>query len=77
LPTIIYSGFLGWLELPLWQRLLAFLVASHGLILLMALAWKHRGWSPGESLYYPTLGLTSLTVLLFLSQWHLIGSALG
>jgi CubicO group peptidase (beta-lactamase class C family) len=82
LPTIIYSGFLGWLDLPFWLRLLlhapfALLVAGAAFLILIALGWKNHWWSRGESLYYLTVGLASVTLLFFLGGWHLIGLSLG
>lgn len=78
LPTIIYSGFLGWLELPLWQRLLmhmpfALLLAETGFVALTLPAWKHRWWMLGERIYFLVLSLTSAALLLLLLHWHLIG----
>ncbi len=82
LPTIIYSGFLGWLELPLWQRLLmhmpfALLVAGGGFLALTIPAWKDHWWLRGERIYFLVLSLTSVAVLLFLYQWNLIGLSIG
>jgi CubicO group peptidase (beta-lactamase class C family) len=80
-PKIIYSGFLGWLELPLWQKLLlhapfAFLVTVIGFLALNVPAWKNRWWSRGERVYYLAFGLASVAVVLLLSFWHLIGLSL-
>ena len=82
LPTIIYSGFLGWLELPLWQRLLmhmpfGLLLAEIGLFVLTLPAWKRHGWPAAERVYYFLLNLSSLALLLLLSKWHLIGLSLA
>lgn len=82
MPTIIYSGFLGWLELPLWQRLLmhaplAFLVTGAGFLALNGLAWKNGSWSPGERIGFVVFDLAFIAVLLFFSYWRLIGLSLG
>ena len=82
LPTIIYSGFLGWLDLPLWQRLLmhmpfALLLTGVGFLALQIPAWKNQWWSRGERAYFLAYSLTCVAVLLFLNQWHLIGLSLG
>ncbi|MBK8905275.1 MAG: beta-lactamase family protein [Anaerolineaceae bacterium] len=82
MPMIIYSGFLGWLELPLWQRLLmhaplAFLVTGAGFLALNGLAWKNGWWSPGERIGFVVFDLAFIAVLLFFSYWRLIGLSLG
>ncbi len=81
LPYIIYSGFIGWLDLPLWQKLLshapfALLVAGIGFLALVATAWKNRWWSHGEWIYTLVVGIASLVILVFLSYWRLIGLSL-
>jgi CubicO group peptidase (beta-lactamase class C family) len=82
LPMIIYSGFLGWLELPLWQRVLmhaplAFLVTGAGFLALNVPAWKNRWWSRTESIHFLVFDLAFIAVLLFFSYWRLIGLGLG
>jgi CubicO group peptidase (beta-lactamase class C family) len=81
-PTIIYSGFLGWLELPLWQRLFthapfALLVCGNACLILMVPAWRNQWWPGGERAYFTAVSLASLVLLLFLAGWHLIGLSLG
>jgi CubicO group peptidase (beta-lactamase class C family) len=81
MPTIIYSGFLGWLHLPLWQRLLmhmpfALLIAGIGLLAMNVPAWKNRWWSRGERIYLLAASFTSVAMLLLLNHWHLIGLSL-
>jgi hypothetical protein len=81
-PKIVYSGFLGWLELPLWQRLImhapfALLIASLGLFGLIMQAWVGKWWSRIERIYFLVFGLASIAVLLLFSHWHLIGLSLG
>jgi hypothetical protein len=82
MPTIIYSGFLGWLELPLWQRVLmhaplAFLVTGACFLALNVPAWKNRWWSQAESIRFLVFDLALIALLLFLSYWRLIGLGLG
>ena len=82
IPMIIYSGFLGWLELLPWQRLLmhmpfAFLVAGVGFLALNVPAWKNHWWSRWERVYFLMFSLASVVVLLLLNQWSLIGLSLG
>jgi hypothetical protein len=78
LPMIIYSGFLGWLELPLWQRVLmhtplAFLVTGASFLALNILAWKNRWWSLPERIRFLVFDLAFIVMLLFFSYWRLIG----
>jgi hypothetical protein len=82
LPTIIYVGFLGWLDVPFWQRLLlhmpfALLIASVSFLGIYIPAWKNHWWSRGVQVYFLVVGLTCVTVLLLLNQWHLIGLSIG
>jgi hypothetical protein len=82
LPTIIYSGFLGWLELPLWQRMImhmpfAPLVTGVGFLILNVPAWKKAWWSRGERIYFLAFGLATVATIILLGYWRLIGSSLG
>jgi CubicO group peptidase (beta-lactamase class C family) len=82
MPMIIYSGFLGWLELPLWQRLLmhaplVFLVTGAGFLALNVVAWENRWWLLKERKLFLVFDLAFIVVLLFFSYWHLIGLSLG
>ena len=82
IPTIIYSGFLGWLDLPLWQRLLmhmpfALLITSVGFLALHVPAWKNHWWSRRKRVYFLGVSLTCVAMLLLLSRWHLIGLSVG
>jgi hypothetical protein len=82
MPTIIYSGFLGWLHLPLWQRSImhapfALLVCAAGFFILVIVAWKNRWWSGAVRTYLSLVSFTSLLLLLFLAQWHLIGISIA
>jgi hypothetical protein len=81
LPTIIYSGFLGWLELPLWQRLMmhtpfALLTAGGGFLILGGFAWKKAWWTRGEKIYYLLFAFALVATLTLLGYWHLIGLSL-
>jgi hypothetical protein len=82
IPTIIYSGFLGWLDLPLWQRLLAhtpfaLLVTGVGLLILNVPAWRNAWWSRGEKIYYLAFAFASVAIITLLGYWRLIGLNLG
>jgi hypothetical protein len=82
IPLLIYSGFLGWLELPAWQRLLlhaplALAITVAGLLALNVPAWMNRWWSLGDRVHYSVLTLISVALVVLLHQWHLIGLGLG
>jgi CubicO group peptidase (beta-lactamase class C family) len=81
MPNIIYSGFLGWLEVPLRQKLLmhaplAFMLAGTGFLILSVPAWRQAWWPRGERIYYLVFGLASVAALVFLGYWGLIGFGL-
>jgi hypothetical protein len=82
LPMIIYSGFLGWLELPLWQRVLmhaplALLVTGVSFLALNVLVWKNRWWAVTERIHFLVFDLALMAALLLFSYWRLIGLSLG
>ncbi len=78
IPRLVDSGFLGWLELPLAERLilhlpLALAVASGCLVLLTAFGWV-RGWrKPAVQFRYAALVVLSVALTAQLAMWHLIG----
>jgi hypothetical protein len=82
IPMIIYSGFIGWLELPLGLRLLAhmpfaFLVAGVGFLVLNVPAWKNHWWSRWERIYFLVLSFASVAAITLFSYWNLIGLSLS
>jgi hypothetical protein len=82
MPNLIYSGFLGWLEMPLGQKLLmhapfAFMLAGIGFLILSVPAWRQAWWPRGERIYYLVFGLASVAAIALLGYWRLIGFGLA
>jgi len=72
------SGFLGWLELPIAQRLmlhlpLALTVAAGSLVVLTAFGLIGRWWRRAAALRYVGLAAVSVAVAAQLAAWQLIG----
>lgn len=82
LPRLVDSGFLGWLELPLAQRLilhfpLAVTVASACLVALTVFGWVKGRRTPAIQLRYAALALASVALTVQLALWNLIGWGLS
>ena len=80
-PLIIYSGFLGWLHLTLWQRLLmhaplALAIVCCALLPLAVLAWHRRWWSLSRRIHLSTVAAAAAAATLLLASWGMIGLAL-
>ncbi|MGA2513067.1 MAG: serine hydrolase domain-containing protein [Candidatus Limnocylindrales bacterium] len=78
IPRLVDSGFLGWLELPLAERLilhlpLALAVASGCLVLLTASGWVRAWRKPAVRFRYAALVVLSVALTAQLAMWHLIG----
>ena len=78
IPGLVDSGFLGWLDLPMAQRLalhlplaLAALVACT--LVLVAAGWVLRWWSSALRLQYAVLAVAAIAVVAQLTAWRLIG----
>ena len=78
MPGLVDSGFLGWLDLPMAQRLalhlplaLAALVACT--LVLVAAGWVLRWWSSALRLQYAVLAVAAVAVVAQLAAWRLIG----
>jgi CubicO group peptidase (beta-lactamase class C family) len=78
MPALVDSGFLGWLDLPMAQRLalhlplaLAALVACT--LVLVAAGWVLRWWSRALRLQYAVLAVAAVAVVAQLAAWRLIG----
>jgi len=76
-PGLVDSGFLGWLEVPMAQRLmfhlpLALAVAAGCLVVLTALGWSRSWRSRAVQLRYGALVVASLALTAQLAAWHLI-----
>ncbi len=77
-PGLVDSGFLGWLELPIAQRLvlhvpLALTAAAGCLVLLTAFGWTGRWWSRAVQVRYAALVVSSVALVGQLAAWRLIG----
>ena len=77
-PRLVDSGFLGWLEFPLAERLilhlpLALAVASGCLVVLTVLGWARAWRTPAVQWRYAALVAVSVTLTAQLAVWHLIG----
>ncbi len=78
IPGLVDSGFLGWLEFPLVQRLalhlpLALAVAAGCLLTLGVVGWVRRWWSSAIQLRDAVLVVASVGLTVQLAAWHLIG----
>jgi len=75
---LVDSGFLGWLEFPIGQRLLlhlplALTFAAGCLVVLTAVGWTRRRWGRAGALRYVGLAAASVALVVQLAAWHLIG----
>jgi hypothetical protein len=78
MPTLVDSGFLGWLDLPTAQRMmthlpLALVVLSGCTLVLVAAGWGLRWWSNALRLQYVVLAVAAVAVVAQLAAWRLIG----
>jgi CubicO group peptidase (beta-lactamase class C family) len=78
IPRLIYSGFLGWLDLPIGFKLLAhaplgLAVAAVALALLAIPAWRRGWWGRGQRWHYSALVVAALVETALLAGWRLIG----
>lgn len=77
IPGLVDAGFLGWLVLPLPERLLIHLplavtLLTGCLVALGIVAWIRR-WAPGSRVRYATLTGAACVLVGQLAAWHLIG----
>jgi hypothetical protein len=78
MPGLVDSGFLGWLDLPVTQRLafhlpLALAVLGVCTLVLIAAGWVLDWWSSALRLQYAVLAVASIAVVAQLAAWQLIG----
>jgi hypothetical protein len=78
MPRLIYSGFLGWLDLPLWLKLLmhaplGLAVCAAALALLAVPVWRQGWWVRGQRWRYYALVAAALAETALLAGWRLIG----
>lgn len=81
IPRLIYSGFLGWLNLPTdWKLLvhapLGLAVCTAAMVGLSIPAWRQAWWMRGQRWHYTVLVLAALIETALLSSWRLIGIGL-
>jgi hypothetical protein len=81
IPRLIYSGFLGWLALPMWQKLLlhaplGLALCTVALAVLAILAWQRNWWRLGQRWHYTGLVVAALAETAMFAGWHLIGLGL-
>jgi CubicO group peptidase (beta-lactamase class C family) len=81
-PGLVDSGFLGWLDLPLAERLalhlpLTLAVVAAGTVALAALGWVGRWWSTAVRLQYVALAIAAMAFVGQLAVWRLIGWGLS
>ncbi len=77
-PAIVEAGFLGWLELPIAQRILlhtplALAVAAACLAFMVGLGSLRRQWSFATTRWHGLLVAASLALVVQLAAWGLIG----
>ncbi|HET9996815.1 MAG TPA: serine hydrolase domain-containing protein [Nocardioides sp.] len=77
-PRLVDSGFLGWADLPLAERLalhlpLALAVLAACTVVLVAAGWARRWWSSPLTVQYVILALAAVAMSAQLGTWHLIG----
>jgi hypothetical protein len=82
IPGLIDSGFLGWLDLPLAQRLafhlpLALAFLGTATVAVAALGWLRRWWSTAVRLQYAALAVAAIALVAHLAVWRLIGWGIG
>ena len=80
MPGLVDSGYIGWLELPLVERLalhlpLALAAAVACMVVLAIAGLRGRWWSRGEMLQYGALAAATAVVVVQLAAWRLIGWA--
>ena len=78
IPRLIYSGFLGWLAVPIWQKLLlhaplGLALCAVALVALAVPAWRRGWWTPGRRWHYMALVVAALVETVLLAGWRLIG----
>ena len=77
-PRMIYSGFLGWLDVPAWAKLwlyapLGLLVCAVALAVLMGWGWKQGWWRARQRWVQSALVAAAAVQVGFLGTWGLIG----
>jgi CubicO group peptidase (beta-lactamase class C family) len=77
MPGLVDSGFVGWLDLPLAERLafhlpLVLAIAAAGTVVLAAAGWAERWWSSAVRLQHAALAVATTALVAQLGVWRLI-----
>jgi CubicO group peptidase (beta-lactamase class C family) len=77
-PGLVDSGYLGWLDLPLAERLATYLpvalaIAAAAMVVLVAAGWIGRWWSNAVRLQHAALAIAMIAFVVQLAAWRLIG----
>jgi CubicO group peptidase (beta-lactamase class C family) len=77
-PRLIYSGFVGWLDVPALAKLwlyspLGLLVSAVALAVLMGWGWRQGWWQPRQRRAQTALVAAALVQVCLLGAWGLIG----
>jgi len=81
-PGLVDAGFLGWLDLPVVQRLalhlpLALAVLGACTVVFAAVGWVRGWWSSAVRLQYAALAVAVGALVAQLAAWRLIGFGIG
>ncbi len=82
MPGLVDSGFIGWLELPLPQRLalhlpLTLAVLTCSLVILVSAGWARRWWPVPVRTRYAALAVAAVVIAGQVAAWRLVGLGLA
>ena len=77
MPALVDSGFVGWLDLPLAERLafhlpLVLAIAAAGAVVVATAGWVGRWWSSAVRLQHAALAVATTALVAQLCVWRLI-----
>jgi hypothetical protein len=77
-PGLVDSGFLGWLEVPLAERLLlhlplALAVLAGRTVVLTTAGWLRHWWTNVAGVQYDALSAAATAMAAQLAGWQLVG----
>jgi CubicO group peptidase (beta-lactamase class C family) len=77
-PGMVDSGFLGWLEIPLPERLLlhlplALTVLAGCMVALTTAGWVRHWWTTFAGVQYAALSVAAAAAVTLLARWQLVG----
>jgi hypothetical protein len=75
---MVDSGFLGWLEIPLPERLLlhlplALTVLAGCMVALTTAGWVRHWWTTFAGVQYAALSVAAAAAVTLLARWQLVG----